>query len=101
VHVDSTTLKFLHRSIRIRMSVINCDHRIFYRHLSTLLGAAPLSLDRQKKSQLKYDSAVIEKLVAIAQFGKPRSFLIVNFGLTQSDIELVYDWPASAQAGQH
>jgi hypothetical protein len=42
-------------------------------------------LDRQKKSQLKYDSAVIEKLVAIAQFGKPRSFLIVNFGLTQSD----------------
>jgi hypothetical protein len=46
---------------------------------------------------------VIEKLVAIAQFGKPRSFLIVNFGLTQSDIELVYDWPlpASVQAGQH
>jgi hypothetical protein len=36
-------------------------------------------LDRQKKSQLKYDSAVIEKLVAIAQFGKPRSLLTINF----------------------
>jgi hypothetical protein len=39
---------------------------------------------------------VIEKLVAIAQFGKPRWFLIVNFGLTQSDIELVYDRPSPA-----
>jgi len=58
-------------------------------------------LDRQKRSQLKYDGAAIEKLVAIAQFGKPRSFLTVNFGLTQSDIELFYDWPspASVQAG--
>jgi hypothetical protein len=49
---------------------------------------------------LKYDSPVIEKLVAIAQFGKPRWILVVNFGLTQ-DIELVYDWPspASLQSG--
>jgi hypothetical protein len=69
--------------------------------LATLLGASPLLLDRQKKSRLKYDSAVIEKLVAIAQFGKPRSFLIVNFGSTRSDSELVYDWPspASVQSG--
>jgi hypothetical protein len=51
--------------------------------MSTLLGASPLLLDRRKKSHLKYDSAVIEKLVAIAQFGKARSFLIVNLGLTQ------------------
>ena len=39
---------------------------------------------------------MIEKLVAIAQCGKPPSFLIVNFGLTQSDIELAYDWPSPA-----
>jgi hypothetical protein len=62
--------------------------------LSTLLGICHY-FGPSKKSELEYDSAVIQKLVAIAQFGKPHSFLIVDFGLTQSDIELV-DWPSPA-----
>jgi len=59
-------------------------------------------LDRQNKSQFKYGSAVIEKLVAIAQFVKARSFLVVTLGLTQSDIELLMNglYPDLYKPGQ-
>jgi hypothetical protein len=39
---------------------------------------------------------MIEKLVAIAQFGKPLSFRILTLGSTQSDIEPADDWPSPA-----